>query len=181
MALASLIYAIFLAPVGGNTDNFALIVVLLFTAGVGSGVQTAFNSYTGTIYPTLIRPTGLGWGIGIGRIGSILGPLFGAATLSWQWQLTSIFHVAAIPAVISAGCLIGLGFVLPRSSALATRKNFTSASGKTTVPMSRPSITRSPNWMQSRCVFFIQSRTLGIAAIREVAELTSAVRISLSG
>lgn len=122
MALASLIYAIFLAPVGGHTDNFGLIVVLLFTAGIGSGVQTAFNSYTGTIYPTLIRSTGLGWGIGIGRIGSILGPLFGAATLSWQWQLTSIFQVAAIPAVISAACLIGLGFVLPRSSALASSR-----------------------------------------------------------
>src|SRR4051812_46816810 len=35
--------------------------------------------------------------------------------------------------------------------------------------------------MHSRWVFFIQSRTLGIAAICETAALTSALRISLSG
>ena len=37
--------------------------------------------------------------------------------------------------------------------------------------MSRPSITRLPNWMHSRCLFFIQSRTLGKAATCEVADV----------
>ena len=55
-----------------------------------------------THYPTAIRSTGVGWALGIGRIGSIIGPLIGGAMLVHQVGVQSLFKVAAIPALVAA-------------------------------------------------------------------------------
>ena len=55
----------------------------------------------------------------------------------------------------------------------AVRNTFSSASGATTVPMSRPSATQSPRAISSRCLATSASRTPGSAATREAASETS--------
>src|ERR1041385_1063559 len=64
-----------------------------------------------------------------------------------------------------------------RSSTFATRKIFRSASGTTTVPMSRPSITTPPSFASRRCCSTITSRTFLIALIRLTALVTAWLRI----
>ena len=64
-----------------------------------------------------------------------------------------------------------------RASGLAVRKTFTSASGKTTVPMSRPSATTSPLSPSARWWATMTSRTAGTAETGETARSTSAARI----
>ena len=32
------------------------------------------NALSATYYPTYLRSTGIGWGLGIGRVGAIIGP-----------------------------------------------------------------------------------------------------------
>jgi AAHS family 4-hydroxybenzoate transporter-like MFS transporter len=105
LGCAALMYALFLAPVGSVTRSFAMLVALLFLAGIGAGSQSAFNSFTASVYPTLIRSTGVGWAIGVGRVGSVLGPLFGGAMINRHWSLPSIFYAAALPVVIVATSL----------------------------------------------------------------------------
>jgi AAHS family benzoate transporter-like MFS transporter len=52
------------------------IYVLVGLAGLGSvGSQTLVNAYVAKHYPVRNRATGLGWSLGIGRLGAILGPL----------------------------------------------------------------------------------------------------------
>ena len=70
---------------------------------------------------------------------------------------------------------------LARTSGEASRKNLKSVSGKMFVPMSRPSMTRLPNWMQSCCAFFIHLRTAALRATNGTAALASAERTSCSG
>src|SRR5262249_1648862 len=41
------------------------------------GAQFCNNAASGLIYPTEFRSTGVGWALGIGRFGSILGPVLG--------------------------------------------------------------------------------------------------------
>ena len=65
-----------------------------------------------------------------------------------------------------------------RSPGSAVRKTFSSASGATTVPMSRPSATQSPRRISPRCLATSASRTPGSAATREAASETSGVRIA---
>src|SRR6266851_1493089 len=65
-----------------------------------------------------------------------------------------------------------------RTSGEASRKIFSSALGKTTVPISRPSITTPPPAPARCCSATSTSRTLAIVASRDAACATSEVRIS---
>src|SRR4051794_10411192 len=65
-----------------------------------------------------------------------------------------------------------------RSWGEAVRYTFTSASGATTVAMSRPSATQSPPASMSRCFATSTSRTAGSAARRDASWATSGVRIA---
>jgi len=53
-----------------------------------------------TVYPT--------WGLGIGRVGSILGPLVGGVLVAANWSMSSLFQAVAVPAVISVAAIIVL-------------------------------------------------------------------------
>jgi AAHS family 4-hydroxybenzoate transporter-like MFS transporter len=65
-----------LGAVGHATQSIALVVVLLgfavFFLGIASFGLIALASF---LYSTAIRSTGLGSAIGIGRLGSFVGPL----------------------------------------------------------------------------------------------------------
>jgi AAHS family benzoate transporter-like MFS transporter len=52
-----------------------VIYLLLVFAGVGTiGSQFLLNAYVGLYYPARVRATALGWALGLGRIGAIVGP-----------------------------------------------------------------------------------------------------------
>jgi AAHS family 4-hydroxybenzoate transporter-like MFS transporter len=79
-------------------------------AGAGIiGGQTAANALAAATYPTQIRSTGVGWALGIGRIGSIIGPLVAAALLMAHVSVRGIFLVSAIPALVAAGAIAIFG------------------------------------------------------------------------
>jgi AAHS family 4-hydroxybenzoate transporter-like MFS transporter len=67
-------------------------------------------------YPTVIRSTGVGWALGIGRIGSIVGPIIGGIMLSLQWTPQQIFMSGAIPAVCAAVAVLVSGRLQGRFS-----------------------------------------------------------------
>ena len=84
----------------GYLHSIAGIMVSTFGAGIGIvGGQTGANVVAALVYPTSIRSTGVGWALGIGRIGSIVGPVVGGIMLAQRWPLPTIFLAAAIPAV----------------------------------------------------------------------------------
>ena len=72
------------------------------------GGQTCSNSLAAESYPTAVRSTGVGWALGIGRIGSIVGPILGGLLLSFNWGVRRVFLTAAVPAVIAAGSAFAL-------------------------------------------------------------------------
>jgi AAHS family 4-hydroxybenzoate transporter-like MFS transporter len=48
---------------------------ILMLAGVGViGAQVGATALASMTYPVAIRATGLGWALGVGRVGSIVGP-----------------------------------------------------------------------------------------------------------
>lgn len=84
----------------GHLQAIGAIMACTFGAGIGIiGGQTGANVVAALIYPTYIRSTGVGWALGIGRIGSIVGPVIGGIMLAERWPLPTIFLTAAIPAV----------------------------------------------------------------------------------
>lgn len=70
-----------------------------------TGTQNAINGAAGISYPVDIRAAGLGWALGLGRVGSIAGPLVGSAAI--LLGMTQVQHFFALPLIplIAAGLI----------------------------------------------------------------------------
>ena len=67
--------AVMIALIGQPGLTPSMLFVVVFIAGFGIlGGQAGNNALAATYYPTDLRSTGVGAALGIGRIGSILGP-----------------------------------------------------------------------------------------------------------
>ena len=111
----SVIFAIATLTVGylGTPDiPFLIRLVLVLIGGICIvGAQPAINALAAIAYPTEIRATGVGWALGVGRAGSIVGPLVTAHLLAMQWTNQALFWAAAIPAGLSCLFILGLAQV----------------------------------------------------------------------
>jgi len=67
------------------------------------GGQVGLNGVAGTTYPTFVRASGAGWALGVGRIGSIIGPVIGGLLVGAQLSTPALFLCAAVPGALSAG------------------------------------------------------------------------------
>jgi AAHS family 4-hydroxybenzoate transporter-like MFS transporter len=98
-----------IAAIGQPGISLGLLFVLVFIAGwCVVGGQPGLNALAATFYPTDIRSTGVGWGLGIGRMGAIVGPYVGGMLMARQWTTQQLFLAAAVPALISTITMIVL-------------------------------------------------------------------------
>jgi AAHS family 4-hydroxybenzoate transporter-like MFS transporter len=87
-----LLAALSVVVTGRVGQSLLALLLLVFCCGFFSfGGQIGLNTLTAYIYPTRARSTGVGWALGIGRIGSILGPLVGGVLLQMKLGLPSYF------------------------------------------------------------------------------------------
>lgn len=81
--------------------NFALVFLLIGMAGFGiGGQQLALNYLIVNAYPAQLRSTATGWGIGIGRSGTIIGSAPGG-TLLTGLGVSGYFLCLAVPLVLA--------------------------------------------------------------------------------
>lgn len=96
---------------------------------VGATMATAFligvllqGGYNGvwplaaSTYPAEVRATGIGWAIGIGRSGAIVGPYLGGQLMAAQVSLPILFATYCVPLLLCATC----AFLVQRFSAPMT-------------------------------------------------------------
>ena len=89
-----------------------LLMMLTFGAGFCVvGGQNSANALAAIFYPTSMRSTGVGWSLGIGRIGAIVGPLVGGFLISLHWPNSSIFILGGIPIACAALAVLVMGQV----------------------------------------------------------------------
>jgi AAHS family 4-hydroxybenzoate transporter-like MFS transporter len=93
----------------GMQMPYAVLLTNMMVAGIGVlGGQIGLNALAGTIYPTYMRATGAGWGLGVGRIGSIAGPIIGGFLLSMGLTRPTLLLLTAIPLVFCGIALFAL-------------------------------------------------------------------------
>ncbi|MFJ8257887.1 MFS transporter [Peribacillus asahii] len=81
----------------------AVTYLLVGIAGFGSvGNTQVMNAFVTKYYPAHTRATALGWGLGIGRIGAISGPILVGVLLSMNVNLIWSFYTFVIAGVIAA-------------------------------------------------------------------------------
>jgi AAHS family 4-hydroxybenzoate transporter-like MFS transporter len=109
--IAYLVGAVAIACIGLAEANLVMLNLSVFAAGFGIiGGQTAANALAAISYPTRVRSTGVGWAVGIGRAGSIVGPGLAGILVEAGISTQNIFYLAIIPALCAsaAGAALGL-------------------------------------------------------------------------
>ena len=84
----------------GLTSKTALLTATFFAGFCVLGIQSGINVVGALIYPTSLRANGSGWQLGLGRIGSIVGPLVGALFVGLPVQ--NLYMWSALPFVVGA-------------------------------------------------------------------------------
>jgi MFS transporter, AAHS family, 4-hydroxybenzoate transporter len=82
--------------------NFVLCVVIFLAGMTIVGSQTGVNGACGKLYPARMRTSGIGWALGIGRLGGIVAPVLGGYLLAIGLPPTRMFLVAGLFALIAA-------------------------------------------------------------------------------
>ena len=79
MAAGAILSSIWLGtiPLDPTASPTKLLVALTLQGGFINGVQTTMYALAAFVYATEIRGAGIGWAVGIGRLGSIVSPLIG--------------------------------------------------------------------------------------------------------
>jgi AAHS family 4-hydroxybenzoate transporter-like MFS transporter len=77
-----------------------LLTATFFAGFLVLGIQSGINVVGAMIYPTSLRSNGSGWQLGLGRIGSIVGPLAGALFVGLPVQ--QLYMWSAIPFAVGA-------------------------------------------------------------------------------
>jgi AAHS family 4-hydroxybenzoate transporter-like MFS transporter len=115
---AFIVAAAFIAAMGAFIGYFpGLSVAAVFAGFFSSAAGGGLIAVAAGAYPVDARATGVGWALGLGRLGSIVGP-FGAGLLVAQgWQVSRIYFAMAGPALLAAGLMMLLARALPSSQA----------------------------------------------------------------
>ncbi len=97
-----IVSALAIAVVGQVASSLLLASLAVAIAGFFVlGGQTALNALAAVYYPTSVRSTGMGWALGVGRLGSILGPVIGGELMRLNWSASELFLAAAVPSVLA--------------------------------------------------------------------------------
>src|SRR6266850_743705 len=76
------------------------------------GNQGTLNALAATYYPTYLRSTGVGWCLGIGRVGAIVGPLFAGELMRRHLPTQQLFFTVAALALIATALMFTLRWMI---------------------------------------------------------------------
>lgn len=111
---------VFVALIAVFAMPYPVLLLVIFLSGVTViGSQTGANAACGALYPARVRTSGIGWALGIGRLGGIAAAPLGGFLLAHSLPPKEIFLCACIFAVIAAIATALLRFCGSRAAALA--------------------------------------------------------------
>lgn len=105
LATTALVMAIFGAVTGHLSASFAVAFLIgMFIFGSMAGLY----AFAPAIYPAAVRTTGMGWAIGVGRIGAIVAPLTAGTLLDGGWQPPQLYYAYALPLLAAMVSVLAL-------------------------------------------------------------------------
>jgi AAHS family 4-hydroxybenzoate transporter-like MFS transporter len=108
--------AIFL--MGHVQRSGTLLCVTAFLAGMLSiGAQMCTVSFCASFYGAQLRSTGVGWAMGIGRVGAICGPVLGGLFLEAGMGTHALFGTTAVTSLGAAAAMWLMALVIFRNEA----------------------------------------------------------------
>jgi AAHS family 4-hydroxybenzoate transporter-like MFS transporter len=92
------------------TQPLWILLTANFLAGCCvSGGQKSLIALAAVFYPASMRSTGVGWALGVGRVGGIVGPIVVGAALSTNWSPSGVFYAMSVPMLAAGLAVLLLG------------------------------------------------------------------------
>jgi AAHS family 4-hydroxybenzoate transporter-like MFS transporter len=114
---------VFIGAIALFAMPYAILAVVIFFSGMTIvGSQTGANATAGVLYPARMRTCGIGWALGIGRLGGIAAPALGGYLLSIGLPPRQIFLSACGFALIAAVATALLAFRGSRAEVLTPQE-----------------------------------------------------------
>ena len=114
---------VFIGAIALYAMPYLLLSVVIFFSGMTIiGSQTGANATAGKLYPARMRTSGIGWALGIGRLGGIAAPVLGGWLLATGMRPPQIFLSACGFALVAAVATALLVFRGQRAEVLTPRE-----------------------------------------------------------
>jgi MFS family permease len=91
-----------------STLTVAFVIALLIGAGIFA-CMAGLYAFAPILYPAETRVTGMGWSIGIGRVGAVLAPLAAGTLVDAGWATGNLYYAFAVPLLIAIVSVALLG------------------------------------------------------------------------
>jgi benzoate transport len=101
--------AVLVATFGAFSQVSIALWIGVVMGAVLNGAMAGPYALAPMLYPPEIRATGMGWAIGIGRIGAILSPALAGFLLDRQWQPAELYYLFVIPLVVAGSAVLLIG------------------------------------------------------------------------
>jgi len=98
--IATLLMWFFAAAASMDASQVVLMVLIFVIGFTLQGGYTGMYAVAAKIYPIEIRSTGVGWAIGLGRFGAVIGPAVAGFMIASGLSVTFNFVVFAIPMLL---------------------------------------------------------------------------------
>jgi AAHS family 4-hydroxybenzoate transporter-like MFS transporter len=96
-----------IAAIGFTGGSSVFLLATSFVAGgLSLGAQMTAVALSASFYETSLRGTGVGWTGGVGRVGSIVGPLLGGLLIGGGVGARSLFFVAGLASLAAAVAIL---------------------------------------------------------------------------
>jgi AAHS family 4-hydroxybenzoate transporter-like MFS transporter len=113
LTLTFAVATVSVALIGQPGLSLPVLYAVVFIAGwCVVGGQPGLNALSASYYPTYLRSTGVGAGLGVGRLGAILGPSLAAVLVAQAWSPQQLLWAAAVPALVSTLVILTLWFTI---------------------------------------------------------------------
>lgn len=105
LCAASVLFVIF----GGVAMPLWALLVVCFLIGITlqGGVNCNYP-LAASIYPADVRATGIGWAMGVGRAGALVGPMVGGWAMGAGLPLVAVFAIFCVPMLLTGACAMAI-------------------------------------------------------------------------
>ncbi|SEM43784.1 benzoate transport [Pseudoxanthomonas sp. GM95] len=97
----------------GTQLNLAFPVAFVIGAAL-FGSMAGLYAVAPIVFDASVRTTGLGWAIGIGRIGAILSPMTVGVLVDAGWQPANLYYVLALPLLVAVVAVLSMRLLAQR-------------------------------------------------------------------
>jgi MFS transporter, AAHS family, 4-hydroxybenzoate transporter len=109
IAIAYALGGVAVALIGLVVQSGQILLTVAFVAGILTvGSQMCAVALSASFYESALRSTGVGWALGIGRIGAVIGPVIGGILIAQHVTTPTLFLIAGAVSLGAGAAVLGI-------------------------------------------------------------------------